>query len=386
MVIAIIGILTGLLLPAVQAAREAARRMKCTNNVKQLLLAMHNYHDTFLSLPAWRCEFAPCPTRNGANSVWTLTELLPFLEQTAMYQSFENQRDATTFHHLGIFREEYANPDGYYLPEVMEHQIPGLLCPSDGYGLSDRKEHDPTLWNYRISAGDYPVYMLNDYGVANTMNIQHQTNVLRGPFHSYAWLSLSAITDGTTATVALSERLIADGTRDYKRAVVRAHNSVENLGIWNEGTRQTPMGMKSQPLAVKPAGCMQSITGKVYKTTSDPTAFPIQTAFCANRQDGRGYNAAWTNVFHTILGPNSPSCTVNDNGDVLFDYPAFVAATSNHPGGVNVGLLDGSVRFVSDSVNCTTAGADPQGVYTGKSPYGVWGAMGTRDGGETVSL
>ncbi|MDR1052899.1 MAG: DUF1559 domain-containing protein [Planctomycetaceae bacterium] len=87
-------------------------------------------------------------------------------------------------------------------------------------------------------------------------------------------------------------------------------------------------------------------------------------------------------LFHTILPPNSPSC-FNTTGPAGTNLRMFLSANSNHNNGVNCGFGDGSVHFISDSVNCGITSSAP--VTVGTSPYGVWGALGTREGGEAVT-
>ncbi|HBJ38547.1 MAG TPA: hypothetical protein DDZ51_28090, partial [Planctomycetaceae bacterium] len=126
-VIAIIGVMVGLLLPAVQAAREAARRMSCSNNLKQFGIALHNYHDTFLRFPprqggtGWQNDFT-----NGMNGGANML-ILGFLEQTALYEQFKNPltHNGVTFQPWGPIPSSHANT---YPPFGV--QVPTFVCPS----------------------------------------------------------------------------------------------------------------------------------------------------------------------------------------------------------------------------------------------------------------
>ena len=212
-VIAIIGILVALLLPAVQAAREAARRMQCTNNQKQLGLGLQNYHDVYKKLPP----------RIGGNYVlnWSpsgIMRLLPFIEQDPLYQQISNPLTIGTTTYRAFNVSSY---DMNYLP--WKAKIAAFLCPSDGLSTGGT---DTSLGrcSYHFSNGDY----FGWWGDPTT----------RGPFEVWSlypdwptWYQggvkeLSAITDGTSNTIAITERGIpGPGTEGTIRTAVATNQS-----------------------------------------------------------------------------------------------------------------------------------------------------------------
>ena len=155
-VIAIIGMLIGLLLPAVQAAREAARRMQCTNHLKQLGLALHNYHDTKNAFPAGVYRYGGSSTRKGQKIA-----ILPFIEQAPLYAQYlavpvsDNNPYSTT------------SPD---TPGIFSTWIEVYLCPSDSGGNTPRYGVYGRPTNYRESYADWPSYGDSTWGRHKTPN------------------------------------------------------------------------------------------------------------------------------------------------------------------------------------------------------------------------
>ena len=181
-VIAIIGILIALLLPAVQAAREAARRSQCTNNLKQLGLAMHNYHDTFKSFPPGylSSNLGNCLMTTRRRDCW-MQRLLPFIEQSAMLDTYESQNPTWIMDTVA---------------EVKDAQVSALLCPSDGskpaFGGNGglRSEGYGFQGNYVMCTGD---------------EIMDPEAELRGITYHASHSNFASITDGTSNTLLASE-------------------------------------------------------------------------------------------------------------------------------------------------------------------------------------
>ena len=358
-VIAIIGILIALLLPAVQAAREAARRSQCTNNLKQIGLACQNYHDVYKSLPficggtgAWPLtgvegfgdyqHFGP-----GSTSAYRLSgfvSLLPFMEQQPIYDMSSSNN---------------FSPGGWcnVADSPVYAQISSFFCPSDpnspGYPRGAR--------NYMMSMGDWTMWHHDaNAGVENP----------RGPFgiirHAGAGrcYRLASIVDGLSNTIGFSERVVGD-----KMAAVQG-------GFSNSASVLPGNTTGSAMLAVVPLDCMN--VGIVNKSYTDPDSGGTDSLTGRFWSDG----CMPASGFNTILPPNSPSCS--SSATTAVESRILAPPTSKHPGGCNVCMLDGSVQFISETIDC---GNLSLGLVTaGTSNYGVWGALGSRDGGEAASL
>ena len=369
-VIAIIGILIALLLPAVQAAREAARRMSCTNKLKQIGLACHNYHDNHITaLPT----SATLQTRNAADTGtnpggWSyLYQILPYIEQGPLYETCSRAQMA------------YQGDDGQLESvggagnEVGRVRLSDALCPSDGNWQSIAATGWQPL-SYMTCDGDY------SYRYTNTGPIYS-----RGALTYRGYSGLAAISDGTSNTILVSERIVnnnAGVNRSIKTGIaigVDAFAGTPPASITNEmgdGQIHVPSTFTADICANKKGA------GGEYVDT-------VTTFVSANNGPGRRWTCGWTiqSHFNTIMQPNAPSCARrNDSADAM-----VIAPSSNHTGGVNAALADGSVTFVSDTINnLTTSGyttpltlntARPK--LSGRSEYGVWGAYGTRSGGES---
>ncbi len=340
-VIAIIGILVALLLPAVQAAREAARRMQCTNNMKQLGLAIHNYHDTNKKLPP-RIGGSYI---NGVNySPSGIMRLLPYMEQAPLYQLISSVQT-----YNGVVYNAFNVPswDANYLP--WRAKIPTFLCPSDGQS-SGGTEGSVGRCNYHFSNGDY----FGWWGDPTT----------RGPFEVWAlyadwpaWYqggvtAFAGLTDGTSNTIAMSERAIPGPT---------TAGSIRTDVAVNQSTAVNYSGTSS------PIACMA--------TRGDNNRYAVASGNWGQGSYSFGWQGRNTEI-STVMPPNAPSCSIyaEDWNSVMW------TATSYHPTGVVVVLMDGSVRFVTDSIDTGNLALPP--VASGPSPYGVWGALGSKNGGE----
>lgn len=344
-VIAIIGVLVGLLLPAVQAAREAARRMQCSNNLKQFGIALHNYHDTQNAFPPRRGG-----TGNGLGNgarfdgnydrKSAFIPLLGFMEQQPLAEMVANGGVVDTNGNMIA----PGGPAGWYgnanwVP--WSTQIDAVLCPSDTNPGGGAQANN----SYAFSMGDT---MINH----NSSTYNH-----RGLFGgSQQTRRFRDIIDGTSNTIAMSERAWAG-----------------NYG-WRVANGEPIKGLTAREPNVNtsPIACLGLATG------SRVFGVQIKSRFGEVWTDGQAERVG----FNTILGPNQLSC-VNDANGNADSNGGVLNASSNHSGGVMSVFADGSVHFISDSID--TGNTSLPFVTGGPSPYGVWGALGSLAGGEVVS-
>ncbi len=324
-VIAIIGILVALLLPAVQAAREAARRMQCSNHLKQLGLANHNYHDVQKTFPPMRLgtlrgSGTVAQQTSNEYSMSGLVSLLPFYEQQ---QIFDRARS-----------RNFAPVPWDGSQDTWTVRIPVLLCPSD------EENRGTAIGNssYKFCVGtnvdnNNAVWGADNNGVYS---------VIGDPGARRTTYRFRDIRDGTSNTIAMSERRI--GNRQIAHDVA---NVASNMALVN--TNNVQLAWEE---------CWKSANlydGKRYNDGQSVVA-----AYPGERwPDGRIFFSGFT----TIMAPNGPSCMI-DNGDW---NQGVMTATSRHPGLVNVLMADGSVRRIEDNVNINT-----------------WWALGTRATGEVL--
>ncbi len=359
-VIAIIGVMVGLLLPAVQAAREAARRMSCGNNLKQLGLGLHNYHSTYNVLP----EQGGGTVNPSLNIEWwgdTTTNsfrisahvgLTPFIEQQALWEQISNR--------FGGYQPMGNNPyrdDLAYRP--WDTEISTLRCPSDPGTGSGRGRS-----NYGYCAGDNPSRLetgnLSRNNKSSTAEETAARSASRGSFGMHQVFGFRDALDGTANTIAMGE-------------------FSSDLGDNHITTRPA----LAAGVLTNPKAC----SGTAYINSSRPLFWSNVNGTNTGQDsaDNRGRNWACASPVHsmftTILPPNTELCTSEGNGH----YSGVYSASSRHQGGAHVMMLDGAVRFVTDSIEAGTPTAAPP--TTGQeSPYGLWGALGSRAGKEVKAL
>lgn len=338
-VIAIIAILISLLLPAVQAARESARRAGCVNNLRQIGLGMHNYESAIGIFPPGRLN----SYRPGNGMCWgAYSQLLPFLEQQALFASMN----------FGI------NPDTDYTSSVaamnmtaMRTTLNVLICPSDAPpGLVRVGNGDYAVMNYPLNVGsEYSLVQNPPMGAVPPNGIFFENSAVR----------IAGITDGTSQTIAISETI---------RSTAGSPTGANSLGVF----QQAPLSgyvITGNNTAGNGPPILSDADYQARCLTATPPGF----------QQTRGVKWPYGAPGHTMYNHRRPP---NDNRyDCRGGLPHSnrtpadwqnlslnIAARSRHPNGVNAVFCDGSVRFMKDSISTAT-----------------WQSLATRNGGESIS-
>jgi prepilin-type N-terminal cleavage/methylation domain-containing protein len=330
-VIAIIAILIALLLPAVQQAREAARRTECKNKLKQLGLALHNYHDVHRTFPGNEVGCVrdiPSATNNCWEGWSGLAMILPYIDQAPLY-------NLANFNH---YWDETSAPAANNRV-VNRTFLPAFACPSDPWGRKYAVSSAPT--SYALSAGP---------GANWAMTSQHNP----GMFTRESSVRIRDILDGTTNTILAAEVQVGRDDGDT------THMSYRNS---NAGDLNTATGTSNaRRFSASPAN-LAAI--KAYHT-----ACAAGVSASVNGEDDRAgrwwasgavFRGPW---FNTLMPPNTP---VNCDNDISVTDMRLKSSSSYHTGGVQVVLADGSVRFASENID-----------------HGIWVGLGTKAGSENL--
>jgi prepilin-type processing-associated H-X9-DG protein len=326
-VIAIIAILIGLLLPAVQKVREAAARAKCQNNLKQLALALHSYHDVNNAFP-----FGKGPSFAGAAvyARWSIhSQILPYIEQDNLYKSIDFTRPPETPGMEGVinFMPAWQNP-GRVNATACRTAVATFICPSDPAPL-------PGDWpgqnNYYASQG---VQFMCDLTEGQPSTIA-PNEVPDGPLYFLSKVKMTDLKDGTSNTAVFSEKRRGTGTPDPKT------------------------DMKVMPVQTTLDGAYNTC-----RALNPATATPLTSK--------QGYS--WVmgemccTTYNHVTTPNTTTCASTGFPGNMSNMAMVVPPSSTHTGGVNVVQGDGSVRFVQDNVSLA-----------------AWRAQGTIRGGEPIT-
>ncbi|MCC9655453.1 DUF1559 domain-containing protein [Rhodopirellula halodulae] len=367
-VIAIIGVLVGLLLPAVQAAREAARRMQCSNNFKQIGLGIHNYHSAYNRLPTQSGGTYDNPGNRHLQSF--LVGLTPFIEQQGLWEQIANPR---AINHNGSTRGTpfpAMGPvpwDRNYTPWLT--QVGTFRCPSDPLTPPGNFE---AFTNYAACIGDgigsNNHSCVNQNGTEMGWCLPRRGGMDRGFFVTRVQTRFRDVLDGLSNTIACGEIVVDNNTLEINTVVV---NRNRNAAFFSE-----------------PAVCEDTIDParpQFHVAGTNANRWDISQRRGMRWADGRPVMSSVT----TIMPPNGVSCSwAGDGSDCM------VTVGSRHQGGAHVLMGDGAVRFITDSIEAGNSRANapnwPVGSSTtppgARSPYGLWGALGTKAMKETQGL
>ena len=344
-VIAIIGTLVGLLLPAVQSAREAARRSTCSNNLKQMALAVHNYDSARKQFPAASSNpYMQTVTNSGLNweNIGFITPLLPYMEEQSLYDR------VVAYATAGGRPWDTTTKNSVVCPYTAKPK--SLLCPSETNPTQPKAVPANGMTSYHCNRGDIATSWkgLHDANSGSPIAVEW-----RGPFGDGGTgnCGLSKITDGSSKTIMLGEMAIGTGDSTFPGG---------------SATSATITGW-TKPNVCAAVGGPGGYSGSVYTSTS-----LIGTRW----GDGE---LRYTSFF-TVLPPNSASCQTNSASQV-----ALLTTNSYHQTGVTLAMCDASVRFISNFIDAGDPSLTPPVTALGPSRWGVWGALGTAKGGETVA-
>jgi prepilin-type N-terminal cleavage/methylation domain-containing protein/prepilin-type processing-associated H-X9-DG protein len=311
-VIAIIAVLIALLLPAVQAAREAARRSQCVNNLKQFGLALHNYHDVCGSFPIDRSLFPSPTTALTPYPYSSYAMLLPFIEQSPMFAAINFSLPSLA---------QAGNTT------VAAASITSFLCPTD----AQLPPAGSAGANYRFNEGSN---MLYNYQETDFTGVQANMPAPNGPFFPNRVTKLAQFTDGTSNTAMTTERLMGDFSNSVSTEKRDIYNSTASPVLLDDAVAQ----------------CAQVNTLDLTLQGSSTSGEPWIYGFVA------------VTMYKHVSTPNKRACYFHSVSRLTIPPQSF------HPGGVNVGMADGSVRFIKDTINVV-----------------AWRALGSSNGGEVLS-
>ena len=356
-VIAIISVLIALLLPAVQSAREAARRAQCTNNLKQIGLALHNYLSTNNTFPMGgtpQVDARSTPPQGPFEWMGysSFAMMLPYLEQNVVYNTCNMLVCPDTGHGFA------QAPNG----TAYSTKLNAFLCPSDPYsGIQN-------LCNYAGSFGT-TTYMpdLQTSGTSPPSPNKDTT----GLFTIWKSYTIQSVTDGTSSTMAFAENLTGQGGNGYTRGPTQVNGSQYRGNYIYMQTGGSPTSGEVYDVSAVPNALSKVATDIQSCAAAFMASLPHSIA------DYRGYRwilgTPGATMFNAVQTPNESifngclfldqSCSIGCNMDGSWTVPA----TSAHPGGVNVTMADGHVQFIKNSISRPT-----------------WWAIATKADGEVV--
>jgi prepilin-type processing-associated H-X9-DG protein len=374
--------------------------------LKQFGLAVHNYHDAKNGMPGVvmpdiRRSFGP------------VFYLYPFMEQQSRYNT-AMANYGTEYNGVGTEINNYGSISyaGRTLSqvEIYSGKIGVFACPSDPYASDVKPVLLPFSWDdtttghilyqnstvcsYAASAGDvYPT--ANVASPTSTAPYEPDAHTFRrSPFslrdsNEVVQRDFSSISDGLSNTIIFGERCVATSESTYASAPPAAVTAAALTGV---------TGVLRGSVVLIPLGTFDSSNWQTPIFCFNAKVHQNNYAAASKNSELGGFlgRAAWIGhptivMFSTILPPNSPSCS-NVNGAWVSSGSNIVSASSFHNGGANTAFADGSVHFIAETIDSQTPGLSPSALnqYTrdieGQSPFGVWGALGSANGGDLGSL
>ncbi|MDR2171963.1 MAG: DUF1559 domain-containing protein [Planctomycetaceae bacterium] len=396
-VISIISVLFALLFPAVQSVRESSRRLSCANKLRQLAISAVNYHDVYDAFPSgcdrygspydlYSSELGPFGTRRTSGFV----RLLPYLEQVAAFDAIASQMNNPSGSYLQTGLQAgfiYNRPQCYSIQNFPESarnfDANFMACPSDPY--SNKLTPNGNICGYSSEAsssrsGNF-VQSVGDvvtlFSGMITIGTQKVLPNGRGPIGKYFEYSFNSVTDGASNTAIYTERCAGAGGVSH----TTSGGNIRQFVVLNAEGMLT--NYSDGMYTFSPLACMASYTKGNYIKSEQLSSGFAGTAW----YDGWS-PYSWATF---ITPPNSTSCfrapeLVAGNNPY---GPGIFPPTSYHPNGVNVAKTDGSVIFVTDDVYCgdkldggTFYDEGMTKIVSGKSEFGVWGSLGSKDGND----
>jgi prepilin-type N-terminal cleavage/methylation domain-containing protein len=402
-VMAIIGVLAGLLLPAVNQAREAARKMSCSNNIRQIGLAEMEYEQSYKRLTAYNCQwgfggvgsdFWVQPPGYGVAGRWSgFIALLPYMDEGPLYTAFHNGTagfwggnqyawgpygsilNAASAANMGAPADTATRPSWASEYKPNRTQVGTFRCPSDPGKMRPGSMWNIARTNYAFCMGDGQIGINGGDPVVD---------VTRGAFQQNLYHTMAAITDGAANTVMFGE--IA---------------TPESSSFTAQGQGVTEKDAKVQGRAIYELAQQSDFKGV---NVNDCRALSVGGRYPGTKRNWGLVGArCWDSLtcftgFNTVNSPNAGSCSPTNNE--WGEGEGVWSATSYHFGGAHVVTFDGSVKFVNDGVSTidSRVGMTAADYYspgrqwtdkwnqtpnwTSESPFGVWGSMGTRSGND----
>jgi len=392
-VIAIIAVLIGLLLPAIQKVREAANRMACTNNLKQLGLAAHNYQSTFSKLPPGYLgplndQMAMKTTLADPTIQWVgvLVFLLPYMEQRQVYNQINQTWTPLDIKVQGDTKAKNGNwwtdptkvnvnTNTYNNITIAHTKIKDFVCPS----------HDPYSSTPDIAFGS----------------------------HYFCLGPPSLTTNGVFVTIDTSKSDPMDA-QDIGRTTYVGVAGAWGKGTYTYPTSNPPVGDIGRYEGIFTNRSTNSV-GAILDGTSNTLMMGEHTRFIENSTDQVCWHwwcsGNYGDTIFTSFWPINPQKKLSYSCQGVNAHPPVEAASSMHPGGANFAMMDGSVRFIKETISCwqnnptntalgyscipngltaTTSSAGDSPIWTitattGSQLFGVYQQISTRNGGETIS-